>query len=192
MKKVWRLKSIYLYTISVLQFKKVFNRNLFLFFVKCLYIYTHTHIYIYIYIYTYIYICIYITKHNQNAQMHKTLETLLLIIKMCNGFTADGIWVNTKVWSVIYEPSQGSRRASSDAFHQRYWISERWTSQKWNPFLLIASTLWVYIHIDIDIVLQYSFIYNTVLTCNLVSNLYYRLWRSYVNNKNLLLKDMML
>ena len=34
------------------------------------------------------------------------LETLLLAIKMCTGFTTDVIWVNTKVYSVTTNSEQ--------------------------------------------------------------------------------------
>ena len=80
MKKVWRLKRIYLCTISVLQFKKVFNRNLFLFFVKCLYIYTHTHIYIYIY--TYIYIYPFCNRKNRKLAMTHCCQNSSLVLSL--------------------------------------------------------------------------------------------------------------
>ena len=41
------------------------------------------------------------------------LETLVVDIKICNVFTTDVIWVNTKVYSVTSKPTQtGSRRVS--------------------------------------------------------------------------------
>ena len=73
----------------------------------CVYIYIYI-LYI-LYIIYYIYI-IYISKHRQNA----LLETLLIAIKMCAGFTTHVIWLDTKVCSVTGKPTQSSsRRVSS-------------------------------------------------------------------------------
>ena len=66
------------------------------------------------YIYTYIGIYIYISEHKKNAHndgneaLSLILETLLLAIEMCTGFTTDVIRVNTKVFN-----SEQSRRVSS-------------------------------------------------------------------------------
>ena len=72
------------------------------------------------YIYTYIGIYIYISEHKKNAHndgneaLSLILETLLLAIEMCTGFTTDVIWVNTKMYSFTSEPTQSSgRRVSS-------------------------------------------------------------------------------
>ena len=72
------------------------------------------------YIYTYIGIYIYISEHKKNAHndgneaLSLILETLLLAIEMCTGFTTYVNWVNTKVYSVTSEPTQSSsRRVSS-------------------------------------------------------------------------------
>ena len=41
------------------------------------------------------------------------LETLLLAMKMCTGFTTDVVWVNTKMYGVTSEPTQSSSRGVS-------------------------------------------------------------------------------
>ena len=50
----------------------------------------------------------------QSSAFKRPLETPLLAIKMCTGFTTDVIWVNTKVYSATSKPTQtSSRRLSS-------------------------------------------------------------------------------
>ena len=52
-------------------------------------------------------------RWKQSSALKHLLETLLLGIKMCTGFTAYVIWTNTKVCSVINEPNQDSSRCVS-------------------------------------------------------------------------------
>ena len=54
-------------------------------------------IYLSIYMNIYIYIYIYIYR-KQSSAFKRLLETLLLTIKMCTGFTTDALWVNRKVY----------------------------------------------------------------------------------------------
>ena len=84
--------------------------------------------YIYIYICKYIYIYIYIGTQKHNNETMKTasaikqlLETLFLAIKMCAGFTADGLSMNTMCAVSL----ANHLKALADAFrpffiHQRY------------------------------------------------------------------------
>ena len=46
----------------------------------------------------------------QRSAIKQLLKTLLLVIKMCTGFTTDVIWMNIKVCSITSEQSQGSSR----------------------------------------------------------------------------------
>ena len=57
----------------------------------------------------------YRNSSNMHSDFKRLLETLLLTIKMCTGFTTatDVTWVNTKVWSVTSEPTQSSNRRVS-------------------------------------------------------------------------------
>ena len=56
-----------------------------------------------------IYIYIKQNAHNDGNRA-QPLKTLLLAVKKCTGFTAEVIWVNTKVCSVASEPTQSSSR----------------------------------------------------------------------------------
>ena len=90
--------------------------------------YIYLSIYLSIYLYIYIYIYIYTgtkskcTKRWKQSSVNKQLlETPFLAIKMCTGFTADVIWMNT-----MCAVSLGNHfRAVTDAFrplrtHQHY------------------------------------------------------------------------
>ena len=52
----------------------------------------------------------YLSGRKQSPTFKWRLETLLLTIKMCTGFTADAKWLNTKVYSVTSEPTKSSSR----------------------------------------------------------------------------------
>ena len=53
-------------------------------------------------------------RWKQSSAFKQYLETLLVAIKMCTGFTTDVIWANTKEGSVTSDPNQSSsRRVSS-------------------------------------------------------------------------------
>ena len=66
----------------------------------------------------YLYVCIYIYRNSRKLHMtietelylKRLLETLLLAMKRCTGFTIDVIWVNKNVCSITSEPTQSSSR----------------------------------------------------------------------------------
>ena len=54
------------------------------------------------------------SKNGNSSAFKLLLETLLLALRVCTGFTTDVIWVNTKVYGVTGELTQSSsRRVSS-------------------------------------------------------------------------------
>ena len=52
----------------------------------------------------------YLSGRKQSSTFKWLLETLLLAIKMCTGFTTDAKWLNTKVYRVTGEPTKSSSR----------------------------------------------------------------------------------
>ena len=52
----------------------------------------------------------YLSGRKQSSTFKWLLETLLLAIKMCTGFTTDAKWLNTKVYRVTSEPTKSSCR----------------------------------------------------------------------------------
>ena len=52
----------------------------------------------------------YLSGRKQSSTFKWLLETLLLAIKMCTGFTTDAKWLNTKVYRVTSEPTKSSSR----------------------------------------------------------------------------------
>ena len=52
----------------------------------------------------------YLSGRKHSSTFKWLLETLLLAIKMCTGFTTDAKWLNTKVYRVTSEPTKSSSR----------------------------------------------------------------------------------
>ena len=79
----------------------------------------------------------------QSSTFKRLIETLLLAIKMCSGFTTYVIWMNTRFYSVTSEITQSSRRRVS-SFKDLSALLNNW-EVKFTKYeiLLIPSTLLV-------------------------------------------------